>query len=225
SFQALIIGITEQIKLVNADFQSHNFNAREYHRVLIVTTNPRFGLLSFPDKEFTRDFAHAMQDAADNVKISRRGNADNKFMLEILCGDEETLNQFHQTFYKATDVGDNRVKDATDATKDFIDDLGHRALGKPGHDGIVFEVNEILKTQFAVVGNVVFEFMMETPGLQTEIHQTRRIREKVVCDRFRDLFDLLKQLSEHNHRAVPPEPEPPVQQNQSAEILASQTEH
>ncbi len=201
SFRGLIEAMTDQLRRVNDDFRLNRFNAHEHHRVLIVTTNPCFGLLSFPDEKFTEDFADEMRHAASNVNRGAEKDGE-KYKMEILCGSPEIIMQFHRNFYKTP--GDLRIEQKSQKTETFI-----KVLETEAGTNIVSRANEILNTQFAIIGNVVFEFVLETPGHETEIHQARRIREKVVCDRFRELFDLLKRLSA-TPPTSPPTPAPPT---------------
>jgi hypothetical protein len=228
-FRGLIQALTEEIEFVNNDFSRYK-RARIHHRIYLVTTNPYFGLLSFGrDDTDTARFENALRQAARHVESTKALCEEERFKIEILCGAEETIRRFHETFYRsrehrafspngdpseqATDQQngitsvpqseqlpqederstnhDREIADATTRTTKFITDLDTEAEKQ-----ICFLAKHVPKTQFAIIGNVVFEFILETPGLQTEIHKARLIREKIVCDRFVETFAMLRRLGE-----------------------------
>jgi hypothetical protein len=199
-FRELITAIAKEIEFINKDFRENNKRiGREHHRVFLVTTNPYFGHLSFTgDVESTDRFADAMRHAAENVHFSGDNADDERFKMEILCGDRQAIQGFHQTFYgKAgaqADQNDSKVVKASHETEHFLSELQAKADPMAtGTPNLISRAEKIPKTQFAIVGNCVFEFILETPGYQSEIRRARRIREKVVCDRFRETFELLKE--------------------------------
>jgi hypothetical protein len=135
-----------------------------------------------------------MRSAAACVRRSRGGHG--KFQFEIICGSEKTIDLFHRTYYRRGAGGlapsrDPDVLEADRTAERFI-----RELSGAARTGIATRVRAIPKTQFAVVGNVVFEFILDAPGRRapTEINRARRIEEAVTCNRFAETFKILKQL-------------------------------
>jgi hypothetical protein len=194
SFPALIIALNQEIERLLADLRAHNFSARSYHRIYLITTNPFFGKLSFPTDEFTIDFENTLLKAAKWVAECKNAGGSTQMDFQILCGDNCALEQFHRAFYRNGTSGDAeadpRAVEATRSAAMLLEEMVKRAGGSP----ILHRVKGIPKMQFAVVGNTVFEFILDNPGFQSEIHRARRIREKVMCDRFVETFQILKEL-------------------------------
>jgi hypothetical protein len=195
SFRELIEMMVRDMESLSDDFRANNNRVREHHRVFLVTTNPYFGKLSFPFDKVTQKFEDAMSHNAKHVKSSSSPDRTEGFQMEVLCGDLSAIVKFHQIFYRgkgevvaATD--DNQVVKASQDTEAFI-----RRLNEDAGCEIVHRAQRVPKTQFAIIGNVVYEFILEAPGFQSEIHRARRIGDKVACDRFLETFRLLKDLS------------------------------
>ena len=195
-FKNLVAAITHEIERVNRDFLDHGNRASVGHRVLLATTNPYFGLLSFPDTIEERRFANAMCDAAKNVRSSANGNR--KFQMRILCANADHVHSFNDDFFKKAEPAQSEderkqaTKTADERTEKFVSDLETYAA-----DQVVKRQSAIPMLQFAVVGNVVFEFILLEPrtGASTGIAGARKIEDRLVCDRFCKHLDLLERLS------------------------------
>jgi hypothetical protein len=196
SFHGLIQCISEEMDRLLDDLRARKFNSTPLHRIYILTTNPFFGHLSFPTEKYTIAFEDSLRTASKWVSECRRVGPGNgsEFDFQILCGDETALNEFHRVFFGTPDqpaaVGNAEVAQATKAVEDLLSELATKA----GTSEIIHRIKRVPRIQFAVVGNTVFEFALENPGFQSEIRAARRIREKVMCDRFVETFQVMKGL-------------------------------
>jgi len=197
-FRDLIRKIHRDLKAVNDDFLTNNFRAREHHRVFLITSNPFLGRLSYPTDPIAGEFSDALRHSAECVGHAPAALGRDTFTFEVICGNPDVIRQFHREFYRGpggtlAPEDDPQVKTASEMAERLIAEL-NTAAGKT----IVHRVPRVPKTQFSVVGNVVYEFILETPGFHSEVHRARRIGDKVVCDRFLETFHLLKELAAHS---------------------------
>jgi hypothetical protein len=155
--------------------------------VLLITTNPYYGQLSYPGEKVTFDFANSMRTAS--------GLAAQKSMrFELLCGDPITLGTFHDGYFKKNGSTDS-VK-ATAATKECLDFVAELK------GATVHQVSRVPKIQFAVIGNVVLEFILDSGEGNTDIQRYKRTHEKVVADRYDAFFKELTQLYKEHGAAL-----------------------
>jgi hypothetical protein len=192
-FPSLIEIVASELDNLVSDLRLNNWKPRAHHRVYLVTKNPFFGRLSFPTEKFTERYTDALGHVATAVNLAKNTGAVHDFDVQFLCGDSEALNEFHSMYFPSSDplkrFSDEALA-ATAETESLLEDLKKKAGGKD----ITKRIHNVPETQFAVVGSVVFEFILESRGSQAEVHSCRRIRDQVVCDRFVDTFKLLKLL-------------------------------
>lgn len=193
SFTGLISGLAEDMEQLLGDLKARNFSATSYHRIYLVTTNPFLGELSFPREDSTIRFGNALRNAARWVAESSHGGSTEGLDFQILCGDVQAIGRFHEGFFgtlnQPVKSSDPRVSTATAKVEKGLQDLESEAGKK-----VVHRLKSVPPVQFAVVGHSVFEFLIDSQGSQSEIQKARRIRERVMCDRFVETFKILKQL-------------------------------
>src|SRR5258706_9022264 len=103
-----------------------------------------------------------MSDAAKNVRASANGSR--KFQMKVLCGDISLVHTFDEDYFKNaepkfTDTErNNAIQNADKHTEKFISDLDGDAA-----EVVVKRQKIVPMLQFAVVGNVVFEFIILEP--------------------------------------------------------------
>lgn len=195
-FRNLVVVITREIERVNKDFLAHGCRASVNHRIFLATTNPCFGYLSFPHSKEERGFANAMGDAGKNVAASR-GKGARTFQMKVLCGEESLVHSFNEAYFKNAEPGlteekrTEAVKDADEHTEKFISGLDANAK-----EAVVKRQKNLPTVQFAVVGNVVLEFILLEPrsGASTGLAGARRIEDRLVCDRFCQQLELLERI-------------------------------
>lgn len=180
-FDDLIIRITKDIRKISKEAKSLSSGARREHlRVLLITKNPYWGVLSYPDEDFTGQFRVAIELLAKQAK-------EHLVKFEVLCGRPETIRAFNAEILHQADDNPLVIERCND-TRKFIEDVSRLAEGEK----IFHEAREIPKLQFAIVGNVVYEFILSAGVQQSEIHRARCIREKRTCERFVETFEILK---------------------------------
>jgi hypothetical protein len=196
NFRELMEAMVRDMEAINTDFIANNSRAREHHRIYLVTTNPLFGKLSFPSARVTQQFEDAMRHNAAHAGRSGDNGRDNSgFSMEILCGNADAIRIFHRTFFRGKGeelaaADDHQVVRACEETERVI-----RSLNEASGSVIVHRAARVPKTQFAIIGNIVYEFILDAPGFQSEVHRARRIGDRVACERFLETFKLLRDLS------------------------------
>lgn len=197
NFTELVDELTRELGRLQEDFlTTHNQRAVAHHRVFVITTNPFFGILSYPTSDFTTKYRLALHGIADCVKSSLNYNQIHNhvqgadFCFEIICGDNEALLEFHTNFYGNTPDAANRAQQTTNLVEQEIQHIQQAA----GNQIIFTRVRQIPPTQFMVIGNLLYEFTLETAEGRSEIYDTDVKEERRACDRFAQTFRVLKQL-------------------------------
>ncbi|MBS1983442.1 MAG: hypothetical protein JST16_04650 [Bdellovibrionales bacterium] len=195
-FAQLIDRMAAEIEVLVKDLRDHGYRPRAHHRFLLVTTNPFFGRVSFKSAECTTRYTDALRHlatAASEVLQKSGGNAGHRLDVRILCGTRKALEDFHSIYFPPQ-TGQAISTEAANASDD-AESLLAQLLHESGAAGLLIERRDTIpRTQFAIVGNAVFEFVLTSPGSQTEVHTTRLLREAVVCQRFIETFEILLKL-------------------------------
>ena len=196
-FKKLTSDRADAINKLHENFVDHGHSASTHHRVVLVTKNPYFGVLSFyqDSARVERRFKTALTTIAEDVQ---RSVGDTKFNLTILCGDESTIQNFNKEFFENKSPQDNqqdreaKIRRANELTEEFLSKLSAEAKTQ-----VVFRGAEIPDIQFAIIGNTVFEFILLEPrqGSITGIAGARKIDDALVCNRFIEHFKLIKKLN------------------------------
>lgn len=196
---ALLKHLNKEILRIASDYDAkHHKKAQDYHRFLLVTTNPFLGLLSYPDDEDTNGFLGSL-NRLKMIKIAENADKDDKnnskkFRFEILCADETRMEEFHKEFFLkkegsvVTEELKEKINHNTALTEDYL-----KQFMTPETPDIVHRRKEIPKfPQFAIVGNMVFEFTLEARAPFTEVTETHIVMDRKRCDMYEETFKLLK---------------------------------
>lgn len=186
-FKGLIGQITKEIAALMTEVFAHPVAKFPRFRILLITTNPYFGQLSYPGEKSTDDFANSMRTASKRA-------AANSMRFEILCGSASALASFHEAYFKKNGMTEpDKAQAATSESLEFISEL---------KGATIHQVRRVPKIQFAVIGNVVLEFILDSSEGHTDIQRYKRTHEKVVADRYEAFFEELTQLYKENGRSA-----------------------
>jgi hypothetical protein len=194
-FKKLTLDLAVAIEELHGDFVAHGNSASMGHRVILITKNPYFGLLSFFDDAIERRFRTALCTAAEDVS---RSHGTNKFTMVVLCGNKQIFEDFNREFFESKLPNlnkidrDAKISDANQRTQGLLTELDTKA-----GEQVVFQGANIPDIQFAIVGHTVFEFILLEPrsGSITGIAGARKIEDGLVCGRFLKQYELIKKLN------------------------------
>lgn len=184
SFAALRDEMHQEMTFVYRDMDKTAGSAAEYHRFLLVTANPFFGMLSYPEQSETLDFYQAIEHLVNQAKKWDKSPPGIGANIKILCADRDGLTDFHAKFLGVASTNPS-VATITNKVEEKL-----AALNKM-LPGCVARYRGVPTFQFCVVGNTVFEFVLESPGLRTEIRRSQRIADAAACRRFVDVFRIM----------------------------------
>jgi hypothetical protein len=155
-------------------------------RVIVFTTNPYLGNLSFPNDLLTRRYRDVMLRLAWLV-------GKNQMHLEVACGDQAALVRFHAARYGAGTTKDSveellkypNVASATATANEFLADLN-----KEAGTTVVRRLPQISTMQFIVISDVLLEFILSAEDKRTEVRRVRRSEDALSSNRFIEFFRL-----------------------------------
>ncbi len=194
-FKKLTDDLTKELEKLNQDFVDHGCSASAGHRLIFITKNPYFGVLSFFNDPIEIRFRNALCAAAENVS---RSQGATKFCMVVLCGNVGTIEAFNREFFEnkfpllnQTDR-DAKITDANNKTEALLAELDAKARMQ-----VVFRGANIPDLQFAIASHTVFEFILLEPraGSITGIAGARKIEDGLVCSRFLKQYELIKKLN------------------------------
>jgi hypothetical protein len=197
-----VIGFLELIEYLNKELdvlrddlsKNGGRGSAAHHRVYMVTTNPLFGQLSYPTLRATKDFADHLRNLAMDARDDEAHERHLRF--EILCGTREAIKSMHDTFYskkieenpvEGQQLSSRKTAEAEAAIQD-IAECG--PYGSP----VIYRLHRVPPTQFMIVGNKVFEFILEPTRLRSEIHNTEVHEDSRTCDKYIKTFNIFKDL-------------------------------
>src|SRR5205085_3425207 len=133
-------------------------------RVYLVTNNPYFGVNSYPGKKVTLKYKNVFDELADRLTVLSRTRSNHPtfqgFKFKVICADAENIAKFNAHYYTA-ETQDAKL-DADSSTEEFI-----LHLSTAGGEGSFLRIpRAIADVQFAVIGDVVFEFILSAPDDQ-----------------------------------------------------------
>lgn len=191
-FSALTTSMSREMKSLWEELERANWMPQAHHRFLLVTTNPWFGMLSHPYAASTQEFREGLERLAHAVKSCHDSNSPRPFIFGILMGDDTRLREFHSLYF--SDLPDDEkvaaVEEATDKLKGFVDILHSFGVDRAR----IQHKASVPAFQFAIIGSVVFEFILDTVGGATEVHRARIVRERLLCERFVQTYRVLESL-------------------------------
>ncbi|MCO6438156.1 MAG: hypothetical protein J5J06_13765 [Phycisphaerae bacterium] len=191
-FPALVTAMSREMKTLWEELERSDWTPQAHHRFLLVTTNPWFGMLSNPNAAWTQEFREGLERLAHAVRTCEEKKAVRRFVFGILMGDAARLKEFHGLYHSDLN-GDAREKAVEEATKklnEFVAILKQYGA----NDNQIRAKASVPAIQFAIIGNVVFEFILDTVGGATEVHRARMLRERVLCERFVQTYSVLESL-------------------------------
>lgn len=194
-FKKLTLDLAVALTELHYDFLKHGSSASMGHRVIFITKNPYFGLLSFFNDDIERQFRTALCTAAEDVS---RSQGTNKFTLIVLCGNKQIIESFNKEFFEKRFPSlnqadrDAKITHANEKTQELLTELNTKAGTQ-----VVFQGVDIPDIQFAIIGHKVFEFILLEPraGSTTGIAGARKIEDGLVCSRFLKQYELIKKLN------------------------------
>ena len=207
-FDGLIKNMTEELGNLVERYDENRDKSLSLFRVYLVTNNPYFGVISFPGKAVTDQFMDAFDGLCRRVKTFRDNQDPTKgegFKVKIICANEEHLKKFNSNYFGNGE--DVELKKSIDDSETFIKHL----KDSMGEDSVIRIPLEIDEAQFAVVGDVVFEFFLESPNASdskrsrgSEIRNTNRVQDRTVAARFERYTRFLEKLILKNGQKVSP---------------------
>lgn len=209
-FDELIKEITKEIIDLVDRYDTNRDMSSNLFRVILVTNNPYFGIISYKGRPVTLDFKNAFDKLADRIKAEKDKNPSalrSGFRVKIICADQRQLNEFLAPYFNK-DTDKIKHDDAKKESEEFIMRLSERM----GTESIVRAPIKISEAQFAVVGDFVFEFFLEpTDGKNifwktrgSNIRATNKIHDRGAADRFEHFARFLEELIQDGSGTVPP---------------------
>jgi len=196
--------LNKEVNRIAADYDSkHHKKALDYHRFFLITANPFLGILSYPDDDDTNSFLGSL-NRLKTIKVIEKSNQNtDKFKFEIICANKENMKDFHLDFYSKREINQNKFETVENIelpkeTKEKIENanvITENLLEEFAYDShsIVTRVNSVPKfPQFAIIGNTVFEFTLETTSPFTEVTETHIVVDRKRADMYEETFKLLK---------------------------------
>ena len=189
-FGILVKRLTEDISLLEETYKASVDKDLDRFRLIIVTNNPYFGVLSFArserDKEIAKDFKNAIGSYAEHLEKD-----DNK--VKVICTTDEEMKKFEKPYF--SDSEEDERETARIETTRFLTTLKESL----GDNAIVRCPLRISDAQYAVIGDVVYEFLLKPAGNKsriTDIDKVVRIEDRDVADRFQRFSEFLVELIE-----------------------------
>ena len=169
--------------------------AQPFHRVYLVTTEPFLGSLSYKKSRETDIFRGHLEKLstlrADSLRVN---NGDEKFHFHVVCGDHNTIQKFHESFYRCSSTPLEEVRRGAERANKDIDRF-NEVVQEAGGVGPFYRSNRVPPVQFMVIGNKLFEFTLESQGSMSEIFNTQVVFDTRFCKNYIETFDILRELA------------------------------
>jgi hypothetical protein len=206
-FDQLILTMVEDLRALLKRYKTSQDKSSDLFRVILVTNNPFFGIISYRGENEAQEFKNAFDALADLIKDEKAKDHDESgFYVKLICAEETGLKDFTAPYFEPGDndsedrkeelqkKGDNVVKESEEFIKSLKDRMGAEC--------IVRSPIKISEAQFAVIGDVVFEFLLEPPDTAksswrargSNINETNRIEDSGAADRFKRFARFLEEL-------------------------------
>ena len=189
-FDTLIGAIRKETDNLVQRWDDSRDRSSDVFRLYMITNNPYFGINSYPGKAVSLDYASSLKKLAERVRTQRLKTKGKEFKFRIVCADKLTLENFNENY---EDLGIYDKATRNEESENFIQDLDNCL----GHDAFHRLPLEIPAVQFVVVGDVVFEFILESPDSKasrargSNIIHTTRIDDRLVAERFERYIEFL----------------------------------
>jgi len=178
-FDSLMDALTEELnKRRDQIYRSQEVKAEDA-RFIFLTSNPFFGILSFPAEKRTSDFMFALEGYAKAIKKSE--NIENESFL-VVCSDKARLEKFNRSYFQDPDGTDKEdFEESVEESEKLLYEI-NRILGPASCQRYGTSMEHM---QFAIFGSLVFEFVMKLGKDKhkghSEIEYTRRIDDQYVA--------------------------------------------
>lgn len=191
-FKTLINRLNDEISKLEKSFRNDYKNDAQYfHRLYYITDHPFFGAMSYPDEDATKD----LQLNLEKIKKIIKYNKETKFKFEIICCNLGGITKFITEYYNSVTpdaIKTEKIKTAIEFFESNIEEYTHLKIATRVNDVPTFP-------QFMIIGNTLFEFIIEAKNPQTQIVETQVITDKKRCDIYIKTFELLKdRLAKNN---------------------------
>ena len=191
-FSALITAMSREMNSLWNEIEQSQWIPQSHHRFLLVTTNPWFGMLSHPSATATIEFKEKLARLALATQNCRATNGP-PFRFGILMGNPERVRAFHENYF--THLTDEAARsDAVDTADKKLDGFVRELVQAGAYDSDIMRKASVPAFQFAVIGGVVFEFILDTVDGATEVRRARILRERLLCERFVQTYGVLREL-------------------------------
>ncbi len=185
TFLDLIKRTAEDVtRLVDNFGKAHRRQTKPHHRLYLITTNPFFGTLTYPDEVVTTTYRNAILSLAAACRDSKDTSPGHPIEFQIICGNPAARLSFHQSFFASEKEPAKlaaKLKAAGDRSDQFLSDLTNFGVS-------VKFVAKVPPTQFMVIGDTVYEFTIESQDQATEILYTDLKEDRKAADRFAQNF-------------------------------------
>lgn len=209
-FDSLIKIIGKEIEDMIARYLQGHDRSSDLFRVCIVTNNPYFGVITYPNGDVTIAFSATMNNLCKHIQNYRVKKAkksrlatDKGFRLRIVCADSVNLSTFNKQYFDAAD-GQAGLEEVNKQSESFLGEICS-LLGAECVTRLPIVLPDV---QFVIVGNVVYEFVLEAPEDQnqdrgTNICHTRRVEDQALADRYERHMSFFESLARMKSIDVP----------------------
>jgi hypothetical protein len=199
AFDVLIDEMTKEIRKLIDVYSGTADRSLAFLRFYLLTNNPYFGLISFPGEPRALGFRAAIADLAERVRAASQppnaGGRRAELKMRVICGDRRVVAAFNDLYFR-------KDQSAAKASADRESEDLIAELERAGTKCVVRVHAELAELQYAIIGDVVFEFILESPRdpsartRKSQIRYTNRIEDGVVAARFARFADVLITLVE-----------------------------
>ncbi len=187
-FNTLINKLNIELKRIESSFRNeYKYDKQSFHRVYFITNHPFFGTMSYPDKDFTIEFLNNLRTLRD----LKRGDAKKQeFEFHILCNDKNAITTYIEDYFSTINPEEIRLEKIAEAVNRF--ELNIR-------DYVELNIVERFPNipdfpQFMIIGNTLFEFIIEAASPSTQIIETQVVTDRKRCEIYIKTFELLRDV-------------------------------
>jgi hypothetical protein len=185
-FPTLITRMANDINgLIRSYKENYKEEAQEFHRVYLITEHPFFGHMSFPADDYTKNLLFGYERLKELLE-----ERDSGFVFEMICGSPGCVGEFIGQYYSGISNEETKRKRIEQEVNYF-----EKKISDFVEAGIATRVEELPRyPQFAIIGNTVFEFLIQARNPQTKSIETHVSMDANKCQLYIKTFELLKQV-------------------------------
>lgn len=202
-FEFQIRQLTEAMKTLKDRFDEGR-RPNESYRVLFVTKNPFFGMLTYQGRTFTERFADELTALANclerynktailtNGAAIDNGSRRSGFDFRVICADTGLLNKFHLEVIKEISDEASAKSLAPKMTQEVDEKLRRidHLAGYLSPTSVFKRVDDIPPTQFMIIGDTLYEFTLESTRSGSDVRYADIKEDKRACDRYQETFEV-----------------------------------